>query len=474
MKKIDILFIFLIILSFKINFYQGMILALVYFIILKVRPNLNKVKETPTETSQSNVNVNTSGIVLKCAKCGAELKLHYKFCAKCGAPFDDNNVKVEATQNFQLSSPTIPKFVHPTSFNSMFSLSEKELVETFLNNQMIKAGIDRNTKLIPADALKRKNIFNLIFSVLLFIYIGLIFFHFPLLTYIIGLALLIIFFVLTRSYTLMKYLVKQIKSRPNEKISNIVMHAKENLVKNNSSKTLIFGMIIAIILPFLIFYKPIILYEKIDGGYAVRYYISGITNSSSVTIPETYKGEKVISLRGNTFSNMPFLAEVTLPDTIIEIRGQAFKNDTKLTNIKLPKNLEYLGGGAFYSCISLQSIELPDSLTYLGGEAFYNARSLKTVKLSKNLTEIRGNTFEKCSSLESIIIPDSVTRIGGHAFYGNSSLTNVSISNSSKLKEVGSSAFRQCYRLNEITLPRGTYVNERAFKESPTKIKYYK
>ena len=38
--------------------------------------------------------------------------------------------------------------------------------------------------------------------------------------------------------------------------------------------------------------------------------------------------------------------------------------------------------------------------------------------------------------------------------------------------EIGSSAFRNCYKLNEIYLPRNAYVNERAFKNSPTKIIY--
>ena len=168
---------------------------------------------------------------------------------------------------------------------------------------------------------------------------------------------------------------------------------------------------------------------------------------------------------------MPFLKEVKLPDTITEIRGQAFKNNKALKSVKLPDNLNYLGGGAFYGCSSLESIEIPDSVTYIGGEAFYKATKLKTVKLPENLTEIRGNTFEYCRSLESIEIPDNVTRIGGHAFYGNSSLSKVTISENSKLKEIGSSAFRKCNSLYEITLPAGVYVNSRAFKESPTKIK---
>jgi hypothetical protein len=80
-----------------------------------------------------------------------------------------------------------------------------------------------------------------------------------------------------------------------------------------------------------------------DGGYGVRYYAFGLTNFISATIPEEHNGKPVISLRGNTFSNMFFLKEVKLPDTITEIRGQAFKNCISLKSVNIPKNLEYLG-----------------------------------------------------------------------------------------------------------------------------------
>ena len=299
------------------------------------------------------------------------------------------------------------------------------------------------------------------------------FFHFPIATYLIGLIVLIVSFILTRKYTLIKHLKKQLKARPNEKVSNIVMTAKSTLVPDTSGRFLMIGIIVALILPMLIFINPRIMYEKMEGGYGVRFYTFGITNFTTATIPEKYKNENVISLRGNTFSNMPFLKEVKLPDTIVEIRGQAFKNDRNLVKVNMPSNLNYLGGGAFYNCSSLTSIEIPDTVTYMGGEIFYNARSLKSVKLSENITEIRGSSFENCSSLEYIVIPDKVTRIGGHAFYGNSSLSKVVISINSQLAEIGSSAFRMCNNLYEITIPIGVYVNERAFKESPTIKRFY-
>lgn len=358
-------------------------------------------------------------------------------------------------------------------FDDMYCLNDNKMLEKFIDKELMKAGVDTKLNLLPSDFLYKKKIMNLIFSILLFVFITSIFFHFPIYTYIVGMIILIVLFIVTRKYNLMKHLKKQIKARPSEKISNIVMNTKKTLLVDDSKKTFIISLLISIIFPLIIFYTPKIIYEKVDGGYAVRYYIYGLTNYKTVVIPEIYKNEKVVSLRGNTFSNMKYLESVSLPDSIIEIRGQAFKNCTKIVEVNIPNKLEYLGGGAFYNAKSIKNIEFPDSMTYLGGEAFFGASSLEYVKLSNNLTEIRGNSFENCKSLRRIVIPDNVTRIGGHAFYGNTSLYEVIISENSKLNEIGSSAFRRCSSLSSITIPSNTSVNERAFKESPTIVNRY-
>ena len=411
-------------------------------------------------------------IELKCKKCNTVLKKTDKFCPNCGEPFDGNNVVVSENVNVSIKVP--PKTaILPSSFDQIYSLPEEKMLEEFISKELTKAGIDKSSKLIPSDILKRKKILNIIFSVLVFIYISLIFFHFPIYTYIIGIIILIIFFKVSRKYDLIKYLKKQIKSRPEEKISNIVMNAKNTFTTDNTKSSFVLCLLLSIILPLFIFSSPRIIYEKVEGGYAVRYYIFGLSNFKTATIPETYKNEKVVSLRENTFSNMLFLETVSLPDSITEIRGQAFKNCLSLKEVNIPKKLEYLGGGAFYNAKSIKRVELPDTLTYLGGEAFYGASSLEYVKLSNNLTEIRGDSFEYCTSLKSIEIPDNITRIGDHAFYRDSSLSEVFISENSKLSEIGSSAFRECLSLRNITIPSGTYVKERAFKESPTTIERY-
>lgn len=466
-----------------ISTYVAFIDLLLFFIVAFIITPISTIKSNnnfvsnniiPKNTMMSNNynnNVNgAEGIVLKCTKCNSVLNVNYKFCPNCGASFDGDNVQV----TFDPSNVPAPKvMVTANTYDMMYRLPENKMIEEFINKELVKAGIDKNSRLIPQDTLKRKKVLNVIFSILVFVYISLIFFHFPILTYIIGLIILFVFFLLTRKFNLVKYLVKQLKLRPSEKISNIIMNTKNTLMIDDSTKIFIPSICLAIVLPLLIFMNPRILYEHVDGGYAVRFYTFGVTNFTSATIPETYNGESVVALRGNTFSNMFLLKEVALPDSIVEIRGQAFKNDKSLVTVNMPSNLEYLGGGAFYNCRSLTHIEIPDTVTYMGGETFYGCHSLETVKLSNNITEIRGNSFEECTSLTTIDIPDGVTRIGGHAFYGCSSLKEVSISENSKLKEIGSSAFRLCDSLYEITLPQKVYVNERAFKESPTKIYRY-
>ena len=285
------------------------------------------------------------------------------------APAADEAVTGGTTPPEPLSEKRI---VHAEDFDPLFAMSEEDCVEGFIKREMQRAGITEEQNLIPEDMLRRKNILNAVLAVLLFVYISLFFFHFPMKTYVIGLIILVVYAFLTSRYQLIKYLKKEIRSRSQEKISNIVMNVKASMVPDYSKKLKWALMAVAVAGSLLLFCKPRIFYEQADDGYYVRFYVYGLTNMTTATIPDTYQGEKVVGLRGNTFSNMPFLTEVSLPDSITEIRGQAFKN-----------------------CRSLERVTLPKHLTYLGGEAFYHCSSLEEVNLPVGLTEIRGNTFEE-------------------------------------------------------------------------------
>lgn len=431
------------------------------FIIVPITSFISK--KSPYKVSKVK-NVTNNLIISKCPKCNTSLDIEDNFCPNCGMSIERNNIiQVDNSSNL----------VNPQNFDPMFNLTEEKMIDSYILNQMKDLNVDINEKNIPLSALKRKNIMFIILSILMFIFISMIFFHLNIIFYIISLIVLFIFYKQTKKYSLFSFIKKEVKSRPEEDIDKIILSVKSTFIEDTSKRTLTISIIIAIILPLVVFFNPHVLYEKNNDEAIVRFYTVGITNFTKVTIPDSHKGLKVTGVRGQVFKNMYFLKKVTIPDSIKEIRGQAFENDISLKNINIPESLTYLGGSAFKGCKSIKKIDLPESLTYIGGEAFKDASSLESINIPEKITEIRGNTFENASSLKSINIPDEVTRIGGHAFYGCSSLSEVNINETSKLKEIGSSAFRKCNSLTEIMIPSTVLVNSRAFKESPTKVKKY-
>ncbi len=448
--------------STDIALWDFMFVFIGAFIIVPIVAVANRKNSTITATP-NNV-FQSSNVKLACANCKTEIAIDDKFCPNCGMAIAGNNIEVSAYKK---------NIVTPNNFDSIYSKTEDQMLESFLQDEMKKAKIDSKTDLIPKDVLKRKNIMFIILGLLTFIFISMIFFHVGFIYCFIALIIIFIFYKKANSYNLMNFLKKEVKSRPQENISNIVMNVKLSFIKDSSKNILLGGFIAALLVSLIIYFKPHILYEKSENGYTVRFYTIGITNFTSVNIPEKYKGEDVVGVRGQVFKNMYTLRTVKLPNTITEIRGQAFENDILLNEINIPNNLTYLGGSAFKKCKSLKTLTLPDTLTYIGGEAFKNATSLKSITLPSSLKEIRGNTFENDKNLQEIKIPDTVTRIGGHAFYGCKKLSKVELSENSELNEIGSSAFRLCDSLKEITIPSLTSVNSRAFKESPTKVKRF-
>lgn len=217
---------------------------------------------------------------------------------------------------------------------------------------------------------------------------------------------------------------------------------------------------------------PRVSYVDVDGGYMVQSFKLGFSLDGKAVIPDNYNGKPVVAVNNGAFKGDPFMKTIELPDTIETIGGEAFMNCRRLEWVHIPEKVTQLRGNTFEGCTSLRYVELPEGIQEIHGECFVNCKKLQKINLPPHITEIKGNTFEGCSSLRSIVIPEGVTRIGGHAFYGCSSLSEVKVP--STVESIGSSAFRKCDSLRNIELPEGVLVNERAFKESPTSIAYYK
>lgn len=314
---------------------------------------------------------------------------------------------------------------------------------------------------------KRRTIAYFLLYIFIFFTMCFYFFHIDILENCMFIVIGFILFNLIRKVNINKYIIKQIKARPDEKMSNVISNI---LQQKRPKKVLLPFILIPIIIPCIIFFEPHIFYESVEDGYRIRFYTIGVVNPDKIEIPKEYNGKPITSIRGDVFANIVSVKEIELPNTITSINGGAFENTLSLERVKLPANLEYLGGGAFRNS-GIEEISLPDTLEEMGGEVFQDCHRLKKVKLSKGLNEIRGNSFENATSLEEIYIPEGIQVIKSHAFYGCTSLRKVRLP--STLKEIGSSAFRKCGQLSCVNIVNNCIVNQRAFKESPTWTRRY-
>jgi len=408
------------------------VLPIAYGIKGKKHESTNSTESTiSVQSVQQNtgtVNQQTNPMMLKCPKCGKELAQGNKWCSACGTQSTGvTNVNASPTQKtITLAASTGIPF-NRSEYDPVFFQSEKQITLSLID-KALKGNSTVNRVKIP-EIENRKTIFTLIYLIIFFV-LAVIFFlyHVYDTTIILLFFITIVYVFLLSKYNLKNYLLKQVQSRPDEKIHYVV----SSILSGNASTSVIspaFGRIAMFLGVFLIlgalFWEPHFIFEKAENGYAVRYYTIGISgNDTVVSIPSSYKGEAVVGIRGDVFRNLESLEYVEIPDTVTEIRG-----------------------GAFQDCSSLKEINLPP-----------------------HITEIRGSTFENCRSLEKIEIPEGVTRIGGSAFRNCYRLHDVVIPKT--VTEIGSSAFRDT-GINRVCISRNTDVNERAFKETYANIVYY-
>ena len=128
-----------------------------------------------------------------------------KFCSNCGEKIVEN-----------IETPVQKELLMYTNFDQVYRGTDEEVLEKFILKELKNADLDLNTTFITQEALKRKKVLNVIFSVLVFVYISLIFFHFPIYTYLIGAIVLVICSKLTKSYSLMKYIKKESQDQERE------------------------------------------------------------------------------------------------------------------------------------------------------------------------------------------------------------------------------------------------------------------
>ncbi|MBR2679144.1 MAG: leucine-rich repeat protein [Bacilli bacterium] len=176
-----------------------------------------------------------------------------------------------------------------------------------------------------------------------------------------------------------------------------------------------------------------------------------------ITVPETYKGYRVGSIWGNTFTEKKDLKKVEILAKIKEIGAHMFYNCENLKSVILPDSLEIIDDSAFYNTASLLALELPEGLKNINTNAFLNS-GLDNIRIPGTVKSIEEGAFEHSLNLTSVIFEDGVEEIASNAFKDDSNLYSIVIPKSVNNIEYG--AFANNIALTDITIDTNNLVYE--------------
>ena len=225
-----------------------------------------------------------------------------------------------------------------------------------------------------------------------------------------------------------------------------------------------------------------------DGTYAE---VIGYTGTATkVRIAEEYNGLPVKVIYREAFKNLN-ITSVVIPDSITSIGDYAFYECRSLTSVTIPDSVTSIGEGAFSYCTSLTSVTIPDSVTSIDYYAFQHCTSLTSVTIPDSVTSIGSGAFGSCNSalyteyelgkyvgdetnpyavliavtnknMSTYAIHPDTKVIGGSAFADCSRLTNITIPDG--IRGISSYAFSNCTSLTSVTIPDSvTSIGDRAF-----------
>ena len=132
--------------------------------------------------------------------------------------------------------------------------------------------------------------------------------------------------------------------------------------------------------------------------------------------------------------------------------------ETVIRRVILPNNLKKIGNRAFHMAQLLWSVNLPDSLEEIGAEAFAMLETheiewpnaLRTIgpALPSKLRKIGSGAFKSCRNIEEIEIPEGMTELGDSAFWACRGIKTLRFP--STLESIGEQCFARLVNLKRI------------------------
>ena len=211
----------------------------------------------------------------------------------------------------------------------------------------------------------------------------------------------------------------------------------------------------------------------------------GAINSSTIIIPDTYKGlpVKVIGEYAFEYNNeynqhssfdnsnitkviiganvekieesafyQSNIDEIKIPDNVTYICPKAFLL-SKISKVIFGSGLETIGKYAFEDCRHLTEIIIPDNVNFIADSAFERCIVAEKITIGSGLETIEERAFSSCSEVKTLVLSNGVKRIGAYAFYGCSKLTEIIIPDT--VTELGRNSFSSCTEVKTVNIGAG-------------------
>ena len=155
-----------------------------------------------------------------------------------------------------------------------------------------------------------------------------------------------------------------------------------------------------------------------------------------------------------------YLGIVDIPDSCIDISNVVFRDIELMRKLIIPDSIKSLSKGIFKNCELLESVELPDIYDNIPESAFENCYSLQNVifrqernnSIKNNINYDKNSfitdTYDKDLEVYTMNISSKIRTIGSYAFRNCINIRRIVLSDT--LESIGKGSFEGCYRLIEV------------------------
>ena len=209
---------------------------------------------------------------------------------------------------------------------------------------------------------------------------------------------------------------------------------------------------------------------KLSANNSLAY----IFKNTAITEVVFEDGTEPLTIPAYTFKDCQYLHTVDLGNRVISIGDYAFAENIVLENLSWESSKwEQSIGYRSFVRTKLKTFEAPELLVSIGWGAFQEVKTLTSVTFNENLESISGGVFADCVNLTgTIVLPASLSSMKNNSYYEgafqNTAITEVIVEDGNLKLAIEGMAFRDCSKLEKVTLPGRVYaIGGDAFMNTP-------